>query len=60
MNLLTRWIDEPKGWKATTLEAEKDYILAFYPDLEKVKKRLVDREIVACSIKLFRLYNGVL
>jgi len=59
MNLLTRWVGTSKGWKATTLEEEKEYISVFYPDIEEVKKRLASREIIACSIKLYRLYNGV-
>ena len=59
MNLLYRWIGEHKGWKATTLEKEKEYIRVVYPDLEEVKKRLTDREIIACSKRLYRLFDGV-
>lgn len=59
MNLLTRWVGTSKGWKHCLLSEEEDYIKAFYPDIEEVKKRLVNREIIACSIKLYRLFDGV-
>ncbi len=58
MNLLYRWIKEHKGWKATTLKEERETIEAFY-DLEEAKKRLADREILICGMKIIRLFNGV-
>jgi len=58
MNLLYRWIGEHKGWRSTTLKAEEQYIKTFW-DLEEAKKILINREILPCSIKLFRLYDGV-
>jgi len=60
VHLLTRYVGTNEGWKACELETEKEYIKAFYLDLEEVKKRLAKREIISCSIKLYRLYNGVL
>ena len=59
MNLLYRWIDSNIGWKPTSLKAEKETVLAFH-DLEEAKKRLINREILLCGVKLLRLYNGVL
>jgi len=59
MQLLTRWVGTNKGWKPTELSKEIDYIKVFYPDIEEIKKRLANREIISCSIKLYRLYNGV-
>lgn len=58
MHLLCRWIGKSEGWKKTTLEKEEAYIKAFYPDLEEVKERLRNGEMIACSIKLFRLNEG--
>lgn len=58
MNLLYRWVEKHKGWKATTLEKERETIEAFY-DLEEAKKRLTDREILLCGVKLLRLFDGV-
>jgi len=58
MNLLYRWVGTSKGWKATTLKTEEQYIKTFW-DIEEAKKILVSRKILPCSIKLFRLYNGV-
>ncbi|MBA7531646.1 hypothetical protein ES705_23861 [subsurface metagenome] len=58
MNLLYRWADSKKGWKATDLEKEEKTILAFW-DLEEAKKRLASREILLCGVRLIRLFNGV-
>jgi len=59
MYLLTRWVGTSKGWKHCELDSETEYIKAFYPDIEEVKRRLINREIISCSIKLYRLYDGV-
>jgi len=58
MHLLYRWIDDHKGWKATTLEKERDIISSFH-NLEEAKEKLRNREIILCGVKLLRLYNGV-
>ena len=58
MNLLYRWVSEHRGWKATDLKKERETIEAFY-DIEEAKKRLIDREILLCGVKILRLYNGV-
>lgn len=58
MNLLYRWACSNTGWKTTTLEKEKFDISCFW-DLEEAKKKLVDREILLCGVKLIRLFDGV-
>lgn len=58
MNLLYRWIGEHKGWRATDLKREKETIEAFW-DIEEAKRKLVDREILLCGVKLIRLFDGV-
>ena len=58
MDLLYRWTDSKKGWKATDLKKEEKTILAFW-DLEEAKKRLASREILLCGVRLIRLFNGV-
>jgi len=59
MNLLYRWAEQnTKGWKATSLEKERETISAFW-DLEEAKKKLVNREILLCGVKIIRLFDGV-
>ena len=58
MNLLYRWVDSNRGWKATTFEKEISTISSFY-NLEEAKKKLVKREILLCGVKIIRLFDGV-
>ncbi|MBA7563758.1 hypothetical protein ES695_05530 [Candidatus Atribacteria bacterium 1244-E10-H5-B2] len=58
MDLLYRWIDSGKGWKATTFEKEISTISSFH-EIEEAKKKLVNREMLLCGVRLLRLYDGV-
>lgn len=53
MQLLTKFIDE-RNWRKNSLEKEEVYIKTFW-DLEEAKEKLRRGEILACSIKLFKL-----
>lgn len=58
MDLLYRWVDSNRGWRATDLKKEEKTISTFW-DLEEAKKRLASREILLCGVQLIRLFNGV-
>jgi len=57
MRLMTRYV-ETKSWRPTTFKEEERYISSFW-DIEEAKKRLNRKETLACSIKVYKLINGV-
>lgn len=57
MNLLFKWVGSG-NWQKSNLEKEEEYIRAFW-DIEEAKKILREKKILPCSIKLFRLFDGV-
>lgn len=58
MHLLFRYVGDNEGWKTTTFEREMGVISSFH-NLEEAKKKLINREILLCGVKLLRLFNGV-